>query len=138
MTSSVVPFVLFPSFQSLPPLFTTAQLAEYLGISTKKIGELCAQRKLGYVLIGKKARRFTEDMVRHYIDTQSRVFDENGKSVKVQPRKINEQPKKCLKSVDSTQTKLLSCKEELDEKPSGRSNEKTLKQRRKELRELCR
>lgn len=101
----------------LDPLFTTAQLAEYLGISTKKIGELCAQRKLGYVLIGKKTRRFTEDMVRQYVASQSRIFDENGK---LQPTRGY------VKQIDGQKAKL------------GTGSKKSIKEIRKELRALCR
>jgi excisionase family DNA binding protein len=55
----------------MTPLLTPEQVAEILGISPRTVNELCNRKKLGYVQVDSKHRRFTEEMVQEFIDRQA-------------------------------------------------------------------
>jgi len=55
----------------MTPLLTPEQVAEILGISPRTVNELCNRKKLGFVQVDAKHRRFTEEMVQDFIDRQT-------------------------------------------------------------------
>ncbi len=46
-------------------------MAESLGITVKMVHQLCREHKLQYVQINQKERRFTEEQIQEYVDSQS-------------------------------------------------------------------
>lgn len=52
-------------------LLKPQQVAEYLGITVKMVHQLCREHKLPYVKINRKERRFTEEQVQEYVDSQT-------------------------------------------------------------------
>ena len=52
-------------------LLRPQQVAQSLGITVKMVHQLCRERKLRYVQINKKERRFTEEQIQEYVDSQT-------------------------------------------------------------------
>lgn len=55
----------------MKPLLTPEQVAEILGISPRTVNELCNRKKLRFVQVDAKHRRFTDEMVQEFIDRQT-------------------------------------------------------------------
>jgi excisionase family DNA binding protein len=52
-------------------LLNAKDVAQILGISVKTVNKLVREAKLGCVQVTAKERRFTEDQIREYIESQS-------------------------------------------------------------------
>lgn len=59
----------------VPRLLTVKQLAEQTGIPVWRIHEMCAQKKLPFLRVG-KTYRFAEDAVVKWIEEQSKTSRE--------------------------------------------------------------
>jgi excisionase family DNA binding protein len=74
-------------------LLSAKDVAEILGISVKTVHKLVREGKLGCVQVTSKERRFTEEQVRAYIESRTkiiRVDRERGRSVSSVPKKGGE------------------------------------------------
>jgi excisionase family DNA binding protein len=56
---------------TVKPLLTPDDVAEILSISPRTVNELCNRKKLGYIQVDAKHRRFTEEMVQEFVDRQT-------------------------------------------------------------------
>jgi excisionase family DNA binding protein len=56
----------------VPRLLNASQVSEILGISTKTVNKLVREGKLGCVQVTTKERRFTQEQISAYIETQSK------------------------------------------------------------------
>ncbi len=56
---------------TLVPLLTPKEAAQMLVTTVKMIHQLCREQKLEYIQINKKERRFTEQQISAYIDSQT-------------------------------------------------------------------
>ena len=63
----------------MTPLLDPVQVGEILGISPRTVNDLCNRKKLSYIQIDGKHRRFTEDMVQAFIDNQTVKTEESKK-----------------------------------------------------------
>ena len=52
-------------------LLTPVQVAELLGIRTKTVNSLCNRKKIRFIQVDAKHRRFTEEMVHEFIENQT-------------------------------------------------------------------
>jgi excisionase family DNA binding protein len=66
------------------PLLDPVQVGEILGISPRTVNDLCNRKKLRYIQVDAKHRRFTESMVQEYIDSQTVQVEKPAES---KPRK---------------------------------------------------
>lgn len=57
-----------------PTLYTTEQVAEYLGLSVRSVQSLCYEGRLAFVKIGRQVR-FTSAMVEEYIEASTTPVD---------------------------------------------------------------
>jgi len=104
-------------------LLTPQDVAKVLKITVAKVNELCRKRMLKCVQVNSRVRRFAEQQIADFIQSQTVGSDEPCKTpVAIQPRKV----------VRSAREKRV----ELDEPPGG--DESDLKKLRKEIRELWR
>jgi len=55
----------------LNPLLTPDQVAEILGISPRTVNVLCKRKKLRFIQVDAKHRRFTQEMVEEFIENQT-------------------------------------------------------------------
>lgn len=97
----------------LPQLYTPEETAEALRISVKGLHALCRQGKIDYVQRDGKARAFTEEQIRAYIESQT----------------------VSKPSVDRRPAKPLPCPQK---KGGTKSVEDVGTSLRKEIRDLCR
>jgi excisionase family DNA binding protein len=74
-------------------LLSPADVAGIMGISVKTVHKLVRDQKLACVQVTAKERRFTEEQVRAYIESRTkiiRVDRERGRSVSSSPKKGGE------------------------------------------------
>jgi excisionase family DNA binding protein len=74
-------------------LLSPKEVAEILGISVKTVHKLVREQKLACVQVTAKERRFTEEQVKAYIGSRTkiiRVDRERGQSVSSAPKKGGE------------------------------------------------
>ena len=55
----------------ISPLMTPDEAANLLGVSKQMIHQLCREGKLEFIQVNKKERRFTEEQIQAYIDSQA-------------------------------------------------------------------
>ena len=65
-------------------------LQRFLGISVKTVNKLVREGKLGCVQVTAKERRFTEDQIREYIESRTKIIRVDMPRV----RQVSSQPKK--------------------------------------------
>lgn len=71
------------------PLLTPEEVAEILKISPRTVNELCNRKKLRFIQVDGKHRRFTEEMVQEFIQAQSAPAKQPVKQpVKPKPAKV--------------------------------------------------
>ncbi len=71
-------------------LLSAKDVAEILGISVKTVNKLVREGKLGCVQVTEKERRFTEDQIRDYIESRTKIIRVDMRSV----RPVSSRPKK--------------------------------------------
>jgi excisionase family DNA binding protein len=71
-------------------LMTAKDVAEILGIAAKTVNKLVREAKLGCVQVTAKERRFTEDQIREYIESRTKIIRVDIPHV----RQVSSQPKK--------------------------------------------